>query len=450
MHHQTETLMKRFLYLMMFASCLCGRAQKEWSVERCIAYAVEHNHDVRLRDMAVTDYRIEKTRQATSFLPSISASMGANVNFGRAIDPVTNTYTDVSTFSNGYGISAGIPIFDGLQRYNGLRIAKANLLMGRQGVLAQKDATARAVLEAYTQVLYYKGTVEIARQKLAESDMLLHQTVVMAEIGTKGEADVAQMQATYASDDCELTRQQGLLDNSVLELKRQMNFPIDSTLEVVSVLADDILCERPTEQRCEDIFMQAKLFDPELKMAEYSLKTARYSLHQSKCFFLPSISVSTGISTSYNKVIGSSNTMAFGDQFRNNAGEYVSASFSLPIFSRLNGILNIRRQRNNVRRAEEELRYRNDELYRLIRQALTDVDNSRKEAEKMHLKVEADSLASRLVIRKYEEGLASPIDVQTQAYALLQSRAQLLQSRLNYAYKTRIVNYYKGTPLWTE
>ena len=103
-----------------------------------------------------------------------------------------------------------------------------------------------------------------------------------------------------------------------------------------------------------------------------------------------------------------------------------------------------------MRRAEEELRYRNDELYRLIRQALTDVDNSRKEAEKMHLKVEADSLASRLVIRKYEEGLASPIDVQTQAYALLQSRAQLLQSRLNYAYKTRIVNYYKGTPLWTE
>lgn len=64
--------------------------------------------------------------------------------------------------------------------------------------------------------------------------------------------------------------------------------------------------------------------------------------------------------------------------------------------------------------------------------------------------MESDSIASRITIRRYEEGLATPLDVQTQGTALLQSKAQLLQSRLNYAYKTRIVNYYKGTPLWTE
>ena len=438
--------------MIMFSACLRGRAQGDgvWTMEQCIGYAVANNYEVRLRDLDVRDYQVEKTRQVASFLPSISVSMGANVNFGRAIDPETNTYTDVSTFSNGYGISAGIPVFDGLQRLNALRISRVNLLMGRQGVLAQKDATAKAVLEAYTQVLYYKGTVEIAAQKRAESEMLLHQTRVMAEVGTKGEADVAQMQATLASDDCELTRQQSLLDNALLELKRQMNFPMDSLLEVSGIASDAILCEEATEENCEDIFMQARLTDPNLRMAEYSLKTARYSLQQSRLFFLPSISLSTGVSTSYYKQIGTRSSMSFGDQFRNNSGEYVSASFSMPIFSRLNGILNIRRQRNNVRRAEERLSYRNDELRRLIRQALTDVENSRKEADKMQRRVEADSLASRLVIRKYEEGLASPIDVQTLATALLQSKAQLLQSRLNYMYQIKIVNYYKGTPLWTE
>lgn len=438
------------LLLFMLALALHVHAQDEWTVEQCISYAVAHNHDVRMRDMAVEDYKTEKTRQAASFLPYIGASVGGQLNFGRAIDPGTNTYTNVSTFSNGYSISASIPVFDGLQRYTSLRIAKVNLLLGRQGVLAQKDATARMVLEAYTQVLYYKGTVEIAAQKREESAMMLRQTMAMAEVGTKGEADIAQMQTTYASDDYEVTHQQGLYDNAMLELKRQMNYPMDSTLNITDINTDDILCEVPTEESGEEIFMQAKLFNPDLKMAEYSLKTARYSFQQSKRFFLPSISVGAGVSTSYYKQIGNNGTRSFSEQFRNNSGQYVSASLSLPIFSRLDNVLNIRRQRNNVRRAEENLQYQNDELRRLIRQALTDVENSRKDADKMQRKVESDSIASRLVIRKYEEGLASPIDVQTQGTALLQSKAQLLQSRLNYAYKKRIVNYYKGTPLWTE
>lgn len=436
--------------LVLLTCCLHGMAQEAWTVERCIGYAMEHNHDVRVQNMAVEDYKTEKMRQVASFLPSVGASVSGQFSFGRAIDPGTNAYTNVSTFSNGYGISASIPVFDGMQRYTSLRIAKVNLLLGRQGVLARKDATARMVLEAYIQVLYYKGTVAIATQKRTESEMLLRQTRVMAEVGTKGEADIAQMQTTYASDDYEVTHQQGLYDNALLELKRLMNYPVDSGLAIVPMDTDAILCEAPTEERSEEIFMQAKLFNPDLKMAEYSLKTARYSFQQSKLFFLPSISISTGVSTSYYKQTGNHNTMPFGEQFRNNSGEYVAASISLPIFSRLGNILNIRRQRNNVRRAEENLQYQNDELRRLIRQALTDVDNSRKDADKMQRRVESDSIASRLVIRKYEEGLASPIDVQIQGTALLQSKAQLLQSRLDYAYKTRIVNYYKGIPLWTE
>ena len=68
----------------------------------------------------------------------------------------------------------------------------------------------------------------------------------------------------------------------------------------------------------------------------------------------------------------------------------------------------------------------------------------------MRTKVESDSIASRLTVRKYEEGLASAVEVQTQAVVLLQSKAQLLQCQLTHLYKTRMLNYYKGIPLWTE
>ena len=126
------------------------------------------------------------------------------------------------------------------------------------------------------------------------------------------------------------------------------------------------------------------------------------------------------------------------------------ASISIPIFNRLSTLTSIRRARNNVARAKENLDHQQDELRRLIQGTIIEKENYRKETEKMTKKVESDSIASRLTIRKYEEGLASPIEVKTAGVTLLQSKAQLLQCQLMYAYKSRILEYYKGIPLWTE
>lgn len=226
-----------------------------------------------------------------------------------------------------------------------------------------------------------------------------------------------------------------------------MNYPIDDILEIADCEKESL---EPTFVADSEIFEHAKLHNPDIKQAEYNLQSAKFAYRSSKGALFPSVSLGAGVSTTYYKQLNVPLASSFSEQFRNNAGQYVSASLSIPIFNRLNTLTNIRRQRNNIKRAEEELEYRTDELQRLIQEAITDQENSRKETEKMTAKVESDSIASRLTIRKYEEGLASSIDVQTQTVSLLQSKAQLLQCQLTYLYKTRMLNYYNGKPLWTE
>ena len=70
-------------------SVLPARAQEAWTLERCMQYAVEHNHDVRLQQFSLDDARAERLRARGSFLPSLDASGSAQFNFGRAIDPET-------------------------------------------------------------------------------------------------------------------------------------------------------------------------------------------------------------------------------------------------------------------------------------------------------------------------------------------------------------------------
>ena len=232
--------MKRITALLVCMECLTVNGQRLWTMEQCMQYAVSHNYEVRMQSVNVSDYQIEKVRQTAAFLPYMGGSVGVQYNFGRAIDPETNTYTDVSTFYNSYALSASLPVFDGFQRLNDLRAARANLLMGRNRLQAQKDATAQRVMQSYIQVLYYRESIAIARQKQSESHLLLQQTRKMAEVGRKSEADVAQIQAVCAADDYEVTRQESFLENALLQLKQQMNYPIDHPLEIVPpALADD-------------------------------------------------------------------------------------------------------------------------------------------------------------------------------------------------------------------
>lgn len=83
------------------------------------------------------------------------------------------------------------------------------------------------------------------------------------------------------------------------------------------------------------------------------------------------------------------------------------------------------------------------QLRTAVEQAVADREGFAKEAVQMQRKVEADSIAYRVTLRKFEEGLASAIDLQTAANTLLEARANLLQKQLSYEIKRRLVEYYK-------
>ena len=410
-------------------------------------YAADHSHGVRQQQFALEDSRAVKTQAIGAFLPSVYGSVNGQINFGRAIDPSTNTYTDVSTLYNGYGLQASLVVFDGLQRYNNLRLAKANVAMGRSGVRAEKDDVALKVYKAYMDLVYCEGAVSQTAKKRDESRELLRQTSVMAEVGQKSDADVAQMRATLAADEYELAHMQSQTTKARLALKQLMGFPVDSALAVIQPSFDDELL---TAEDASQMSAFAATDNPRILKAQQNVEAARYSLRAARGALLPTISLSGGVSTSFFRNMDKGGHASFSSQFRNNAGEYVGLSLSIPLFDRLATYSTIRRRKTALVQAQENLAYEQSELRRIIVEAASDVANSTKEVEKMQEQVEADSIASRLTTRKYEEGLASSIDVKTAAVTLLQSRVRLLQSQLTMAYNKKLLAYYKGEKLWTD
>lgn len=440
-----DNMKKRFLTLLIFSSCIHLYASEPWSVERCMQYAADHGHAVRQQRFALDDSHAARTQAIGAFLPSVYGSISGQMNFGRAIDPETNTYTDVSTLYNGYGLQASLDIFDGLQRYNELRMAKANVAMGRSALTAEKDDVALKVYKAYMDLVYCLGAIEQVEKKRDESRALLHQTDVMAEVGQKSDADVAQMRATLAADEYELTHMRTQSTKARLALQQLMNYPVDSILTIAQLIPEaDEGISHETSQTWDDIA------NPRVEKARQCVEAAMYSLRSARGALLPSLSLSGGISTSFYRNMDHGGHEPFSRQFKNNAGEYVSLSLSIPVFNRLATSSTIRRRKIALEQAKENLEYEQSELRRIIVEAAADVENSKKEVEKMKVQVESDSIAALLTKRKYEEGLASSIDVKTSAVTFLQSRVKLLQSQLTMAYNRKLLAYYNGEKLWNE
>ena len=423
-------------------SALTAIGQEAWTVERCMKFAVEHNHEVNIQALQLDNLRADRVRAVGAFLPSAGASIGGQYNFGRATDPETNTYTNVNTFYNGYQVYAALPVFDGFSRLHALRAAKASELMGQSVLRQQQDETALAVLQAYTSALYYQGTIAMAREKVEETALLLKQTRLLEEVGRKSAADVAQVESQAAEAEYHLTQQQNLYESASLELKKVMAWPLASDL----VIDADVPALPPTDS--VDYSLSPR--HASLEASRLQTDVARHEWHQARSALYPSVSLNVGMSTTYYKTLRSSTATPFSEQFRNNRGEYIGATLSIPLFNRLQSVNGIRRARNNYRIACETYKEKQLELEKLSREAWQDWQAYRKQVVQMTHKVEADSIAYQLTRRQFEEGLSTAIDLRTTSAQLLNSKATLLQCRLMAMVKEMFVRYYKGKEIWTE
>lgn len=152
---------------ILSAACLCSlslTAQDVWNIDRCMGYAVEHNRTVRQRELEADNYKMDHLKAIGQFLPGINAGVSVQYNFGRSVDPETNTYISKSTFNNAYSMEASLPIFQGGSLINQVRKTKANVLLGKAAVQEAHDNTALETFQAYINALYYYGTSRLARK----------------------------------------------------------------------------------------------------------------------------------------------------------------------------------------------------------------------------------------------------------------------------------------------
>jgi len=426
-----------------FAAMAQEQTPSVMTLHDCMEYAVSNSTKMRIQAADRSDEQwLRRQAIIQAFTPTLSAQSYAYNQYGRNLDPETNIYNNLTTFYNGYSVNAGITVFDGFKAVNNLKMASTSVKLGASKEQQERDQICLATMEAYANVIYYSEMEKVVADQVETAKTSQHRAERQEELGQKGHADVIQMASELAQKEYLLISTINEKNNALITLKDVMYWPADEELVLDTNIADP-LCIRVDAAGLES---NAKAFLPSAQIASFNVEKANLDLKTARGAFSPTLGFYAGWSTTYYTYPGLADytPTPFGDQFKNNGGEYIQLQLNIPIFDKARRTTAIHQKKNAVARAEAQYDQTMRDIENEVRRAVNDRDGAEAAFRQAERLADVQQEAYQLSNKQFENGLISPIEYQTASQTYLNAMAERMNSLLKLTIKDAVVRYYGG------
>lgn len=429
----------RYFFLAIILACALSVNAEVWTLDSCLSYATTHNINVRLSEVntAQAEQSVEDAR--SGYLPNASASAGQSWNLGRGLT-AQNTYANRNTSSFNWGLSANMPIFDGLRTPRRIDYAKANLSRIIESYEAAKEDVSINVITAYLQVLYTQELLAVARQQVALSEYELTRREALVEAGKLPEIDILEAKSLLANDRLSEVQAQNNFTMAKIDLARLLDIDTDiSTFAVAPVADKGMVLASP-----EETFKRAMQCNHNVIASQKGIEASEANIRLSKAGYIPTLVFNAGIGSTYYKVSGFDNE-SFGAQMKHNYSTYFGLSLNIPIFDGFSTRNSIRQAKVEKLNAELQLEQTTDQLQRTINEVYYQATGA---YEKLQASGIADEFASKTfdaTREKYNLGKATSADYEQSKTKAIQAKSDLIQASYEYLLRLRLLHFY-STP----
>ena len=427
--------MKKMIFMMAAFCCLNIHAQKKWTLDECINYAMENNLTLKLSKLKQRSAQEDVMQSKAALFPTLSA----NTNQGVGYSPFDNTAADKAYYNGSYGVNAQWTVWNGGQNTNTI---KQNKLTEEQAGLST-DVTANSLQEQitklYVQILYMSEAIEVNHQSLETSKKNEERGQQMVEVGKMSKADLAQLSAQRASSEYSIVESETQLAKYKLQLKQALDLDAGTVFDVAIPSTSD-------QQALADIPSLVSVFDaamaqrPEIKNALLGIESSNLQMKIAKAGALPTVTVNGGLGTSTNSM----SSLAWGTQMKNNFDLTASVAINVPIFDARRTKTSV----NKARIAQEQahINYDNEEheLYCTVEELWLDAINNQQKFRSALATVESEQERYNLLSEQFNLGLKNIVELLTGKDKLLTAQQNKLQSKYTTILSQQLLKFYQN------
>jgi outer membrane protein len=298
--------------------------------------------------------------------------------------------------------------------------------------------------------------VEVSQQKVDVSELQVERISKMVEVGSLPKGDLLNTESQKAQEELQLINAQNQRDIAKLNLMQLLDLSVSESFDIVQLEFE--VDENYSTVSNQAVYTLALENLPDIKSAETKLKSSERSLAISQGVRSPRLSLSGSVGTLYSDAnrrlfydslgaIPTYQDYPFEDQFNDNVSQAISLSLSIPIFNNWQANASISRAKIGILLAQYSLQEAKNNLRKTIEQAQNDARSAQKKyiASKKAVTYQEESF--QYTQNKYDLQLVNSYDYNNAKNILFKAETDLLQSKYDYLFKTKMLDFYMGKPL---
>lgn len=475
--------MKKYVLVFLFLALgISVTAQnKKWTLQECVAYAIENNISVKQSTLDIESTDISKSDAIGNYLPTLNGSAGNSWNTGLTQDITTGVLRNITSRSSSYNITAGLTVFGGLRNHRELQKAKMQQLSAQYNSSKIKDDIALFVANGYLQVLLTKANLEVATEQNKVTEEQITRTQELVDSGVLPEGDLLEIKAVSAQEKQGIVTSESNVKISLISLAQLLLIKDYENFDIAEQEFTVILSEI-TNKSIDEVINSAKENRFEVKIAEQNMSVAQKDLELSRSNYWPTVNAFFNYNTRENDIPGIGtitdpdnpiittqigyvgdtgeavlsdvpNTSlietpanSYGDQLSDNKGLSYGFNLSVPLFNGLSTRNNVQRNLVNVKRNEYQLEQAKLDLESSVYQAYVDAEGAKKAYDAALASFESQELAYEYAKTRFDVGLTNSFEFSQSKLRYSTSNIEVNRSKFDYIFKLKVLELFFGIP----
>jgi len=455
-----------------------------YSLDECIKIAFENNLNVQRSKLDQQNSEINLSQAKMSRLPDLNLGASYGSNWGRSIDPTTNTFLTRKINAAGLSGQSNVTLYSGFQITNSIKQSIIDLEAGRQDLEKTKNDVTLSVANLYLNVIFNEELQSNAEVQLNSTNEQLDRTSKLVDAGALPVTNLLDLQAQQATNELNLINAENNYNLAILQLKQALlisaNDPFEIEVPEIDVESLDLVTFDPGE-----VYKLAEKNQPEINSAELRIRSAEMGMKISKSAYYPTLSFRGSFSTNYSGAANRARSFYDGstiidtpigflesdpnelvlapieypnevstdpdftmsEQFNENLSKYLGLSLSIPVFNKWRTKSSVQRSILTRKMAEinaAEVKY---SLRQTIETAYNNFSSASKSYSASQKQVKALEESFRVIESQYNLGAVNFVDYQVSVNNLFMARSDLLRAKYDYIFKSKVLDFYMGKPL---
>lgn len=450
------------------------QAQDGWTLERCIHHAVENNLQVMLKENSKESVDLDVRNAMHQRYPTLSSGVNLGWNFGRTIDPTTNTFITETFFNNGISISSGVLLFNANRINNSIKLAKLNGEITDKELTQIKQDIALQVASAFLNIVFAQENLKNAQEQKSQTERQFQLVKSMIAVGNRPNNDILEVEAQLLQNDQSIVTSNNLLSSSKLALKQLLRLDEDFDIIIPENIA---LSTDPDILTDNEVYQLALQSQSRIHAAQLQINSAELNHRMSKASYYPSISGGGSLQTNYsnqgievvgfNEVIsdqdiyinGTSVNVGFPQQIpilnqkkyfhqlTDNLSYGVGVNCQIPIYSNLNARTNAQKAKINIDNAKLNLELEENTLKTQVNTAMNDARAAKAKYASTQKVLDVQKRLLDNTNRKYEAGNSNTFELSNINSQFESAQINDLIAKYDYIFKVKVIEFYLGKPL---